>query len=359
MAFVGEINAVDAHAAGAPGRVVIGGVGVLDVPGATMFEKKQFLEQQRDWFRKLMLKEPRGYPGMCVNLVLPPTHPEADAGFVIMEQPPYYPPMSGSNTMCVVTVLLETGVLPLREPVTHLTLETPAGLIRVRADCANGRVTQVTFENVPAFATHLDVPLEVRGLGTVQVDIAYGGMFYILADATKLGLRITPDEGRDISRLGEQIKTAAREQISVAHPENPAINRIENALLYGPPHDPRNSGRNAVVITTGAFDWERPSTWAAAIDRCPCGTGTCARMAVLHAKGQLPLERDYRHEGILDTVFTGRLLGETRVGPYPAVIPQISGRAWITGYARYVLAADDPFPEGFTLGDIWPPSRVG
>src|SRR5919202_1462109 len=208
MRLSGMITAVEAHAGGEPGRVIVGGV--LDVPGASMFEKRTYLLQQRDDLRKRMLREPRGYPGLCCNLVLPPTRPEADAGFVIMEQTDY-PPMSGSNTICVATVLLETGMLPMREPFTDLVLEAPAGLVRVRAACSNGKVTSVTFRNVPAFATHLDVAVEVPRLGTVTVDVAYGGMFYVIADATALGLRLTPDEGAQLVRLGEMIKAAARE----------------------------------------------------------------------------------------------------------------------------------------------------
>src|SRR5438477_599377 len=165
---------VDAHAGGEPGRVIVGGV--LDVPGRSMFEKRLYLEQHADGLRKRMLREPRGYPGLCCNVILPPTSPEADAGFVIMEQTDY-PPMSGSNTICVTTVLLETGMLPMREPVTELVLEAPAGLIRVTAECANGKVRSVGFRNVPSFVTQLDAKLEVPTLGTVTVDVAYGGMF--------------------------------------------------------------------------------------------------------------------------------------------------------------------------------------
>ncbi|HMZ21652.1 MAG TPA: proline racemase family protein, partial [Blastocatellia bacterium] len=187
------ISAVDAHACGEPGRVIVGGV--LDVPGKTMFEKKTYLETQADDLRKLMLREPRGYPALCCNLILPPTDPRADAGFVIMEQVEY-PPMSGSNTICVATVLIETGMVAVTEPITKLTLETPAGLIGITAEVSNGKVTNVTFENQPAFAVHLDTPVEVRGLGTVTVDVAYGGMFYVIADAAQVGLRLTPDEGR-------------------------------------------------------------------------------------------------------------------------------------------------------------------
>jgi proline racemase len=344
------ISAVDLHACGEPGRVIVGGV--LDVPGRTMFEKMKHLERHADGLRKRMLREPRGYPAANCNLILPPTRPEAHAGFVIMEQVEY-PPMSGTNTICVATALLETGMVPMREPATDLVLEAPAGLIGVRAECANGKVTSVTFRNVPAFAAHLDAKVEVPHLGTVIVDVAWGGMFYVIADAAPFGLRLTPDEGGDIVRIGEMIKAATQEQLHVVHPENPEIVGVSIAQLSGPPERGDADRRNAVIVSTGKLDWNRPATWTGAIDRSPCGTGTSAKMAALHAKGQLPLGRDFRHEGILGTVFTGRLVEETAVGPYRAVVPTITGRAWITGFAQYVVDAEDPFPEGFTVGDIW------
>ncbi len=350
MKFANMITAVDAHACGEPGRVIIGGV--LDVPGKTMFEKKTYLETKADHIRKRMLREPRGYPGLCCNLVLPPTHPDADAGFVIMEQVEY-PPMSGSNTICVATVLVETGMVPVTEPVTRLKLDTPAGLIGVEAQVSDGKVKQITFLNVPAFATHLDANVEVRNLGTVTVDVAYGGMFYVITEAEPLGFRITPDEARDIVRVTEMIKAATQEQLPVVHPENPAIAGVSIAEISGPPSRPDAHIKNTVVVSTGKLDWSRPASWTGVLDRSPCGTGTCAKMAVLHAKGKLPLNQDFVHEGILGTTFTGRLIEETKVGPYQAVVPTISGQAWITGFAQYVLEADDPFPEGFTVGDIW------
>ena len=350
MRLAQMIQAVDAHACGEPGRVIVGGV--LDVPGATMFDKMRYLQAHADSLRKRMLREPRGYPAANCNLILPPTRPEADAGFVIMEQVEY-PGMSGTNTICVTTVLLETGMLPMREPVTELTLEAPAGLIRVRADCANGRVQSVTFQNVPAFAAYLDARIEVPHLGTVTVDVAYGGMFYVIAEAAPFGLRLTPDEGKDIVRISEMIKAAAQEQLPVVHPEQSGFSGITIAELSGPPARADAHMRNAVTVSTGKLDWDRPATWTGAIDRSPCGTGTSAKMATLHAKGKLGLHEDFRHEGILGTVFTGKLTGVTRVGNYQAVIPTISGQAWITGMSTYVLDSEDPFPEGFTVGDIW------
>ncbi len=352
------ITAVDAHAAGEPGRVITGGV--LDVPGSTMFEKRVYLEQHADWLRKLMLREPRGYPALCCNVLLPPTDPAADAGFVIMEQTEY-PAMSGSNTICVTTVLLETGIVPAVEPVTELTLETPAGLITVRAQVENEKVTSVTFENVPAFAAHLDVKIEVPHLGTVTVDVAWGGMFYVIAEAEQFGVALTPENGRELTRIGEMLRAAASEQLPVVHPENPEIAGVSISQLCGPPHQPtaRPPGRspahqrNCVVVSTGGFDWDRPGTWTGAIDRSPCGTGTCAKMATLWARGELALGRDFRYESLLGTVFVGRLVRETEVGPYRAVVPTITGTGWITGVSEYVLDPSDPFPEGYTMGDLW------
>jgi len=344
------IHAVDLHCCGEPGRVIVGGV--PDVPGRTMFEKMQHLAKHQDDLRKRMLREPRGYPAANCNLVLPPCDPRADAGFVIMEQVEY-PPMSGTNTICVATALLETGMLPMREPVTELTLETPAGLVQVRAACRRGKVTEVAFRNVPAFAVHLDKKIEVPTLGAVTVDVAWGGMFYVIAEAAPFGLRLTPDEGRDITRIGELIKAATQEQLPAVHPDNPGIRDVTIAQLSGPPSLSVNHRRNAVIVSTGKLDWRRPATWTGAIDRSPCGTGTCAKMAALYARGDLGLNQPFRHEGILGTVFTGTLLEETAVGPYHAVVPQLAGTAWITGFARYVLDSTDPFPEGFTVGDIW------
>jgi len=344
------IQAVDAHACGEPGRVIVGGV--LDVPGATMFDKMRYLQHHCDSLRKWMLREPRGYPAANCNLILPATHPDADAGFVIMEQVEY-PGMSGTNTICVTTVLLETGMVAMREPVTELTLESPAGLIHVRAECEGGKVKGVTFRNVPAFAVHLDKMIEVPHLGQVKVDVAYGGMFYVIADATAFGLKLTPEEGREITRIGEMIKAAAQEQLPVVHPEQPGFEGVTITVLSAPATHAGADMKNAVVVSTGTLDWDRPATWTGAIDRSPCGTGTCAKMAALHAKGELPLSTPFRHEGILGTIFTGKLIEETKVGPHPAVVPTISGRAWITGFSSYVLADDDPFPEGYTIGDIW------
>jgi proline racemase len=211
----------------------------------------------------------------------------------------------------------------------------------------------VSFENVPAFAVHLGREIEVPELGSIPVDVAWGGMFYVLADAERLGIPLIPEAGGEIARAGEMIKAAAREQLPVRHPENPDFPGITIAQLTGPPRTPGGTARNAVVVSTGELDWKRPSTWTGALDRSPCGTGTSARMGALFARGELGLHQDFHHEGILGTIFTGRLIRKTRVGEFEAVVPTISGTAWITGFAQYVVDPEDPFPNGYTVGDIW------
>ncbi len=345
------IHAVDTHVCGEPGRVIVGGV--LDVPGTTMFEKMRYLETEADELRRRMLREPRGYPAANCNLILPPTHPDAAAGYVIMEHVEY-PGMSGTNTIAVTTVLIETGMVAHTEPITELTLESPAGLIRVRARVERGKVKRVEFENVPAFAVHVDAELDVPELGRILVDVAYGGMYYVIADADQAGLTLQPGEAAEAARIGEMIKAACQEQLPPpVHPLNPQIRGVTISQLSAPPLLPGSHRRNTVVVSTGRLDWNRPTTWTGILDRSPCGTGTCARMAALWTRGELPLHQDFVHEGILGTTFTGRLVRETRVGDTAAVVPTLAGTAWITGFAQYVVDEDDPFPDGFTVGDIW------
>ncbi len=343
MTALPELTAVEVHAEGEPGRVITGGLPL--VPGATVFEKMTWMQDNLDHIRQLMLREPRGYPALCCNALVPPCDPRADAGLIIMEQSEY-PPMSGSNTICATTVLLETGILPMREPMTELTLETPAGLIKVRADCENGKVTRVTFRNVPAFAVQLDATVELPGHGPASVDIAWGGMFFVLADAAQFGLDPTAANGAAVVRLSEALRAAAAEQLPVTHPENPAITGPTISQLTAPPTDPATHGRGAITLWTG-----RPG--GGILDRSPCGTGTCAKMAVLHARGLLGVGQDYVNAGPLGTTFTGRIVEETAVGPYPAVVPTLSGQGWIYGTANWSVDPSDPFQEGFTVGDVW------
>jgi proline racemase len=255
--------------------------------------------------------------------------------------------MSGTNLMAVTTVLLETGLLQQTEPETTLLLEVPAGLIEVRARCENGRVTLVEFENVPSFATAVDVPVEVAGFGTVPVSVAWGGMSCAVADADALGVELVPDQARAVADAMLAVCEAAREQIGFRHPENDELNEVEAAVVMGRPRDARNHARQTAGVPTGQMDTS------------PSGTGTSAGMAVLHARGTLAAGEEFRTEGLLGGVFRCGIARETRVGDLQAIVPRIGGRAWITGYARYVLQDDDPFPEGFVMGDIWPAANAG
>ena len=267
-------------------------------------------------------------------------------GFVILESTEY-PAMSGSNTMCVATVLLETGMLPMTEPVTRLVLESPAGLIEVECACADGKVQRVKLVNQPAFVYHLAVPLEVAGLGTLTVDIAYGGMTYVCVDAAAAGLALDASEEAAMAELGQRIKKAGVEQYEVSHPENPLIPGITQTLFAGPlvREDDMIRSLNAVIVSPGR------------LDRSPCGTGTSARLAVLHAHGRIEPGELFRHESVIGSRFDSRVEATTSVGPYDAVVPSVSGRAWITSFNQLVLDPTDPFQEGFVVGRPWQPER--
>jgi len=344
MRFRNILNVVDCHAEGEIGQVITGGVG--HIPGDTMFDKRVYLQTHRDDIRKMVLFEPRGAPWHNANIVLPSNHPQADMGYVIMESTEY-PAMSGSNTMCVATVLLETGILPMVEPVTNLTLESPAGLIRVRCECQDGKVTQVRFVNQPAFVYHRDRHVEVAGVGTVRVDVSYGGMAYVQVEAADFGFAIEPHEARDICELGEKIKLAAAEQLPVEHPENPAIPGISILSMMGPLR--REDGvlisKNTVVVSPGRCD------------RSPCGTGSSARLALLHARDQIQKGETLIHESIIGSRFTCTIEATCQIGPSPAVIPAIAGQAWITGIYQMGMDPSDPFQDGFTLADMWQHTR--
>jgi len=341
MNFSRMITVVGAHAEGEPNEVITGGV--LDVPGATMFEKARWLETQGDDLRAFLLHEPRGKVSQCTNLVLPSQHPEAAAGYIIIE-PESYPPMSGTNTICTVTVLLETGMVPMVEPVTDLTLEAPGGLIRVQAVCRAGKVEAVTFRNLPSFVLYRDAHIEVENVGTLRVDVAYGGMLYVIVDAADCGFAIEPHEAAELSVVGERIKRAAAEQLPARHPENPQIHTINQTLWAGPlrVENGVKTARNGVIVSPGR------------LDRSPCGTGTCARMALLHAQGVLAADETFHHESIIGTRFAGRIFATGSIGGIASVSVAITGRAWITAFHQYVLDPSDPFPTGYRLSDTWP-----
>lgn len=340
MRFSKLLTVVGCHAEGEVGNVITGGIG--DVPGQTMFDKMQYLANERDDIRKLLLREPRGSVTRSTNIVLPATHPEAQMGYVVMESTEY-PVMSGSNTICVATVLLETGMLPMQEPATDLVLESPAGLIRLHCECLNGKVTSVRFVNQPAFVYHLGAHIEVSGLGTFSVDVAWGGMAYVLIDAAKAGFSLTPDEARDLCVAGQRIKQAAAAQLPAVHPENPAFAGITQTEFTLPAsrRDGLLTARNTVIVSPGR------------IDRSPCGTGTSARLAVMHARGEIEKGERFVHESIIGTTFDSRIEALTEVGSIPAVVPSIAGQAYITDLSQVGLDPADPFPEGYTLSDTW------
>ncbi len=335
------ITVVGAHAEGEIGKVITGGV--LPPPGDTLFAQQQWLQNEHDGLRKFLLYEPRGGAFTHANLIVPAKLPEADAGFIIME-PDDYPPMSGSNCICVSTVLLETGMVPMHEPETTMTLETPGGLVPVVAACSEGRVDSVTLTNVPCFAALLDQKIEVPGIGEVELDVGYGGAFFAIVDARNFGFDIVAQEARRLVEVGEAIKAAADEQLNAVHPENPDINKIAFTEFTLPLDmvDGEITGRNTVVISPGK------------LDRSPCGTGTCARMAVMHAKGELNVGDGFVSRSVISSRFDGRIEAETQLADgTKAVLPSIRGRAWISGFHNYVLDPRDPWPEGYTLSDTW------
>ena len=332
------ITVVGCHAGGEVGNVVVGGV--LPPAGATVFEQMETLRDEGDWLRRMLLREPRGSVAVHANLIVPPTRPDCDAGFIIME-PTEYPAMSGSNTICTTTVLLETGMVEMQEPETVVRLEAPGGIVEARASCRDGRCESVEFTNVPCFADRLGAPLEVDGLGTLSVDVAYGGMWYAIADAKALGFAIEPHEARDLSLAGERIRAAAREQLPCAHPGNPAIAGVSIVQIAEPWRGVGAVTRNAVVVAPGR------------LDRSATGTGLSARMAVLHARGLMGVGDAMSHASAIGSAFDGRIVSDTRVGDHTAIVPAIRGSAWITGVSQLYVDPDDPFPEGYLLADTW------
>jgi proline racemase len=332
------ITVVGCHAEGEVGDVITGGV--LPPAGATMLDKKLTMEREQDHIRRLLIQEPRGSVARHVNLLVPSTRDDCVVGAIVME-PTEYPPMSGSNTMCIVTVLLETGIVPMVEPVTELRLDMPAGPVDVTAACANGKVTGVTIRNVPAMALKLDAALDVAGHGTLKIDIAYGGMIFAIVDAKAAGFEVAPHEALDLAILGEKVRIAARQQHPVTHPLHPEIAGVSIVQFASPFNGPDQVSRNTCIVAPGRSD------------RSPTGTGTCARMAVLHARGLLKVGEGIIHESIIGSRFKGRILGETTVAGVKAILPEITGRAWITGLHQYFVDPSDPWPEGYLVTDTW------
>jgi proline racemase len=326
--------AVDSHTEGMPTRVITGGVGVL--PGGTMADRRRYLISERDDLRTLLMREPRGHAAMSGAILQPPCRPDADTGVVFIEVSGCLP-MCGHGTIGVATVLVETGMVDVKEPVTEIRLDTPAGLIQASVEVSDGRAVAVTIRNVPAYLHLRDARVTVPGLGQLTLDLAWGGNFFAVLPAAAVGLDIQQRSHDEIVTTGLTVMAAVNEQLSFAHPEQPDVDECHH-VIFTAPGDHQVSARNATAIYPG---------W---IDRSPCGTGTSARMAALHARGELGLNEDFVNASLIGSVFTGQLVGETKVGSFPAVIPTVRGRAWVTGMASYMLDPDDPFPEGFLIG---------
>ncbi len=334
------IRIVHCHAEGEVGDVIVAGI---DPPtGDTLRDQRQFIADDGR-LRAFVLNEPRGGVFRHVNLLLPPTDPDADIAFIVME-PEDTPLMSGSNAMCVATVALETGVVPMHEPLTQLTLQAPAGLVPVEATCADGKVTTVTLRNVPSFVTHRSVSVEVPGYGTHVVDTAFGGDSFVIASAQDFGFALTPDEAADIAAVGNALRAAANEQIGFEHPTLPEWDHYSFAYLTGPLQtvDTTITSTNACVINPGK------------LDRSPTGTGCSALLALLHERGQIALGQKYIGRSIIGSKFECHIVQTTKVGDYPAVIPTVTGRAWIYGTTEWLTDPSDPWPLGYRVSDTWP-----
>lgn len=334
------IHIVGCHAEGEVGDVIVGGV--APPPGETLWDQSRHIASDES-LRRFVLNEPRGGVFRHVNLLVPPKDPRAQMGFIIME-PEDTPPMSGSNAICVATVLLDTGIVPMSEPETRLVLEAPGGLVEVTAQCRAGKAERITLRNVPSFADKLGATIEVEGIGALTVDTAYGGDSFVIVDAAALGFALTPDEARELAETGIKITRAANEQLGFVHPENPGWDHISFCQFAGPLTRENGvlSGANSVAIRPGK------------VDRSPTGTGCSARMAVLHAKGEMAVGDRYVARSIIGSAFHCRIAAETALGGKTAITPEISGRAWITGTRTEMLDPDDPWPEGYRLSDTWP-----
>lgn len=337
MRWKKTLQVVDTHCEGEIGKVITSTT--LDVPGATMLDKLVYLNTVDDSLRRMVCFEPRGFVQMTVNLMLPPTRPDADAGFIVL-QPDRAHPMSGSNAMCVTTALLETGMLEMKEPETVLRLDTAAGLVTVTAACKDGKVTSASINTSPSFVQDLDVVLDTAEFGKIKVDVAYGGCFYGLIDVGQVGLTIEPKNAQKLMRAGTYILTELMAKVAVQHPELPQINQFSYVMFRDIQGD---TVRTCTVLKPGR------------VDRSPCGTGSSANLAAMHARGLVKAGDVLTSQSIIGSTFRVEMLGETKVGDRVAVLPRVTGRAWIYGISQLGLDPTDPFPRGFALSDTWGP----
>lgn len=338
MIFDSALDILLVHCQGESGNVLIGGA--PDIPGASILDKMNYLNAQDPALRLFLTREPRAQVIHTTNLLLPPCRKDADAAFIVL-QPDRAHPMSGSNCICVVTALLESGRIPMNEPETTVRLDTAAGLIIARAHCEKGRCLSVSLDNVPAFAQHLDVAIQTPRWGCIRADIAFGGVFYAQIDVDQVGLDIVPRHARELAEAGTEIKALLASQITVQHPEIPSLNEVAYVMFRR--YNPDGSVTTCTTLRPGR------------VDRSPCGTGSSANLAILHAKGLLGVGETRTSHSIIGGTFTAQAIGETRVGPYPAVLPRITGQAWVFGQQTLRLSPDDPFQQGFCLTDTWGP----
>jgi len=334
------IHIVSCHAEGEVGNVIVGGVS--SPPGDSLWQQARWIETDQT-LRRFILNEPRGGVFKHINLLVPAKNSDAAQGFIIME-PEHTPPMSGSNAICVATVLLDTGLIPMQEPVTEFNLEAPGGLVKIKAYCSDGKAQSIQVNNVPSFADKLNVDLEVEGLGTICVDTAYGGDSFVIVDAEKLGFDIKPDEAKGLASLGVKITAAANDQLGFTHPTNPDWQHISFCQFARPLSYENGTAisHNTVVIDPGK------------VDRSPTGTGCSARLAVLYAKGSIGIGDRMIGRSIIGSEFESAIVEETELGTKQAIIPSIRGRGWITGTHQIMLDPGDPWPEGYRLSDTWP-----
>jgi proline racemase len=341
MKFENTLELLLVHCQGEIGKVIIGGA--PEIPGATILEKMNYINQVDDSLRRFVTFEPRAHVAQTVNLLLPSCRPDADAAFIVLQADKAHP-MSGSNCICVVTALLETGRVKMVEPETTVRLDTAAGLIVARAQCENGRCLSVSLDNVPAFAVSLDTPVKTADFGTIRADIAFGGVFYALVDVAQIGLTIAPENARALAEAGIAIKADIKGQIEVNHPDIAGLDEVAYVMF-------RDIEADGTIRTCTTLKPGR-------VDRSPCGTGSSANLATLYARGQVKLRDTRTSKSTIGGTFTAQVIGETRVGPYAAVLPRITGKAWIYGREDLRLSPDDPFATGFALSDTWGP-QVG